>query len=201
MVNVDDVAFRIGRELRRLTTRAGEAVGSFSDGMDDGDAPIPIRTAAQDKTAGADSSAIGEEGARDGDHDDPGGIRFVTVDFIPDRSTVNLFIHPHQSVRDALIVESEVIRRKAGSDGLVVMVPYGDEDSRRIVARITVGATGFQECIPIAVLHVTHGDGGSTDPLDWVGSRVPYNPWDRAWPWDRNDHRTNLHAASDYRAA
>ena len=147
-------------------------------------------------------------------YDKPGVARLIIASF-PDNSQVRWAIVPDQRTGDALIVATErfrldsedfVRKNRAGDDTVrVVSVPVDDETSAIISVFTDAGYHHGDVLAVIDVVEEKNQDGNTAiidnkvdDNHDSI-PKVPYNMFERRWPWDRNDKSKYKHTARSLR--
>lgn len=100
-----------------------------------------------------------------------GGNRVTrpTVDSQPDRSAVAVMAGIMAAKLRGMVAGEEVRQFPTSPTAIALFA-------------VQTGGDGFMEMVPLAVVHATRVPSGSA-----AGQPVPYNPYDREWPWESGD--------------
>lgn len=213
MVDVDSLAYSLGRGLRRgvdklnsLADENSERVADFAskvatgvtNGMEDA-GKQPTSTQPRQSTSAQRQSDHMRDIVRwnaaipDSERGDGRGVAVDLAVRLPDGG--NRITRPcmvNQPDRSAVAVMAEIMAAKLGA-----MAPGGEvrklEVSPTAIAVLAVqtGVDDFVEVTPLAVVHsirVPAVDGGQL---------VPYNPYDKEWPWASGDTTKWKYMAED----
>lgn len=206
MVDIDQLAYSLGKSLRvgvdklnavvdENSSKMADLAGRVAAGMESGDsggaragvdprATVPV-TRQQAKPDYLREVERWIAAAPDSERGDGRGVAVDLAMRLPDggnrvtRPTVG-----SQPDRSAVAVMAGIMAAK-----LHGMVAAGEEvrqfpTSPTAIALFAVqtGDDGFMEMVPLAVVHATRVPSGSA-----TGQPVPYNPYDREWPWESGD--------------
>lgn len=201
MVDVDSLAYSLGRGLRRGVDKLNSVVdensckvadfaGKVASGMEAAAHEDGERKAAQ-STASAGSKpgyvqAVSDWIASTPD-EERGEGRGVDVDLavrLPNGG--NRVTRPtmsSQSDRSAVAVMAEIMASKlVGLAHGAEVHQFSVSPTAIAVFSVQTGSDGFMEMAPLAVVHATKTPAGTGS-----AQFVPYNPYDREWPWDSGD--------------
>ena len=201
MVDVDRLAYSLGRGLRRGVDKLNSVVdensgkvadfaGKVASGMEaaaheDGGATI-ARSAASVGSKPGYVQTIREWIASTPD-EERGEGRGVAVDLavsLPNGGTrVTRPTMASQSDRSAVAVMAEIMAGKlAGLANGAEVHQFAVSPTAIAVFAVQTGSDGFMEMVPLAVVHATKVPAGSGS-----AQFVPYNPYDKEWPWESGD--------------
>lgn len=205
MVDIDRLAYSLGRGLRTGVDKLNAVVDENSSKMAD----LAGRVAAGleagspgEARAGADTKATAPATQKPAKPDylreverwidaapgsERGDGRGVAVDLavrLPDGG--NRVTRPtiaSQPDRSAVAVMAGIMAAKLSGmvDGEEVH-QFPTSPTAIALFAVQTGGDGFMEMVPLAVVHATRVPSGSA-----AGQPVPYNPYDREWPWESGD--------------
>lgn len=202
MVDVDRLAYSLGRGLRRGVDKLNSVVDENSGKVADfaGKVASGMEDAAKESKSSmrqipATAPAAGKPGYVQAVSDwiastpdeERGEGRGVAVDLavrLPNGG--NRVTRPtmvSQSDRSAVAVMAEIMSGKlAGLAHGAEVHQLAVSPTAIAVFAVQTGSDGFMEMVPLAVVHATKVPAGT-------GSTqfVPYNPYDREWPWESGD--------------
>lgn len=206
MVDIDRLAYSLGRGLRtgvdKLNAVVDENSSKMADLADKVAAGMGSSGGSGEARAGGDPKATAPaaqqhakpdylreverwiDAAPDSERGDGRGVAVDLAMRLPDGG--NRVTRPtiaSQPDRSAVAVMAAIMADKLR--GMVAgeeVRQFPTSPTAIALFAVQTGDDGFMEMVPLAVVHATRVPSGSA-----AGQPVPYNPYDREWPWESGD--------------